>query len=519
MFNKQQKTTKAALILAATSFVSYLLGLFRDRTFAYKFGASSELDAYNAAFIIPDFFFNLLVAGAISAAFIPVFSEYINKSKQKQAWRIANSILNLATFVLIVAAIIIFFTIPYLIKVVAPGFNPETQKLAVNITRVLLLSSIIFGASNTFGSILVSLKKFTAYAISPALYNLGIILGTIFLSDYLGMLGTALGVVLGALLHLSVRLIGVFSSGFKYKPVADISHPGVRQIIKLMIPKTVGMITEQTYLWTYTVIGSTLTAGSIAIFNFSRNLQSLPVSLIGIALATAVFPTLAEKASLKKQEEFIWHFSKIFRLILFLGIPASIGMFLLKNQISQLLLGTGKFGPEDIKITAFALGFFCLGITAESLIHLLARSFYAFQNTITPVIIAIACIIINIIFSIWFSKFLGVAGLTLAFSSAYIIQMIILIILLKRKLIKIDGATILKSLFKISLATILMGFVVYEVLIFTGPRISPNSFIGLVIQTGMALILGLIAYFGSVIILKCKEFKIIKTLLFKNRLK
>ena len=455
--SKTQKISRAAIILAFAYGISYILGLFRDRTFVHYFGAGDELDAYNAAFIIPDFFFNLTIAGAITVAFIPVFTNYVSKKKEGAAWEVANSVLNLASILIVVICIICFFAAPWLIKIVAPGFPPEKLDLALNLTRILLLSPIIFNISNTFGSILVSLKKFTAYAFAPALYNLGIIGGTLLLYGRFGIYGAAIGTIVGALLHLTIQLIGVRQSGYKYKFSVNLFHPGIKRIIKLMIPKTLGLAAWQINLWVYTMLGSFLATGSIAIFNFSRNFQSLPIALIGISLGTAIFPTLAEKAALHKNKDFTMFFSKIFRQIIFLSLPATMGLILLRKEIIELILKTGRFTDSDVQIMSYAFLFFCFAITTENLVHLIARSFYAHQNTLTPVTISIMVIIVNIICSYYLSKVIGVAGLTLSFAIMSFLQVALLLMFLKWKIKKLDGINIFLSFLKISIATAVMS--------------------------------------------------------------
>ncbi|PIV42983.1 MAG: murein biosynthesis integral membrane protein MurJ [Candidatus Nealsonbacteria bacterium CG02_land_8_20_14_3_00_40_11] len=455
-FNSQTKTISgAAGILAITALISRLLGLVRDRLLASTFGAGSDLDVYFAAFRIPDFVYNILIAGGVIVAFLPLFSEYFLKDK-KEAWDFANNVLNVFLFFLVLISLGISIFAPILVKIITPGFNPQQISLTSLLTRILFLSPILLGLSSIFSGVLQYFNKFLAYSLAPVLYNLGIIMGIIFLAPASGILGVTLGVILGAFLHMVIQIPSAINSGFWYKPTFNLKDPKIKKVFSLMIPRTLGVAAPQINLMVVTAIASGLPAGAISIFTFANNLQQFPLGLIGIPFAIAAFPALSQDWAAQRKDEFIKKFSLTFRKILFLIIPISFLIFILKNQIVEIILRTGRFSEDAAKIAAASLGLFVLGIFATCLIPLIFRAFFALQDTKTPTIIAIIAMILNIFLSFGFVRLLSfpnsfqasisnlfnlqgvgniaVIGLPLAFSIDSILQFILLMVFLFRKI-------------------------------------------------------------------------------------
>lgn len=423
---------KNAAILTVTAFASYALGLVRDRIFAQTFGAERELDAYNAAFLLPDLILNIFVAGALQSAFIPVFSKLLVDKDREGASRLSSSVLNSAVLVAALAGIVAFVFLPMLAPLFVPGFNQEDRTLYVSITRVLLISPLLFAISNTLGSILVAKNRFLAYGLSPVFYNLGIIGGTITLSPSLGIFGPTIGAIVGGLLHLAPRVVALREIAYRVR--LALKDEPFRRVLRLMLPKMAGHPAEQLLLWVFTVIASTMAAGSIAIFNFARNFQSVPVSLIGISFATAAFPLLSQHASAKKLSEYRAHFFTSLRNILLLTIPAAIFMAAAAKLLIGLVLGGGEFDASDVVLTAETLAIFSLAIPTESLSHLLARAFYAVQNTLTPVLATLGGLIIAAGAAWVFAPSLGVRSLALGFFIGSVVKIAVLGILLPRNL-------------------------------------------------------------------------------------
>lgn len=525
LVSEKNSISQASLLIAFFSLVSRLLGLLRDRIFAAKFGAGMELDAYFAAFRIPDLIFNLLIVGALSAAFIPVFSRYIKKDKSsknlagesEERWQIASSILNLVIVLWLVLGGLIFIFAKPLLSLLVPGFEAEQLQLTTNLTRIMLLSPLFFGISNVAGSILNSYKRFFVFSLAPILYNLGIIVSALLFVPSIGVYALALGVVLGSFLHMIAQWTNTYYLGFKYSPILNLYHQGVKRICILALPRVAAMAVNQVNLIVQIVIGSTLIVGTIAALNFASNLQSIPVGLFGVAMATAVFPTLAEYASEKKREEFISNFSRIARTILFLTIPASVVIFLLRAQIVRIVLGAGHFGWQDTILTSSILGYFAVSLFAQSLVPLLARAFFAMEDTWTPLRVGIASVSLNIFLSYVLTRDfggsltldLGPSGLALAFSIASIFQAGLLAILLRKKIKKIDGSKIVYSSIKIIAASVFAAIALQGTKYISTYFLDIDTGVGILGQACLAGSVGLATYLLAAKLFNCQEFKLV----------
>jgi len=538
ILNLQTKTiTTSAFILAVAALGSALLGLLRDRLLAGRFGAGNELDMYYAAFRIPDFISIVLVMGAISAAIIPIFSSYWVRS-QKEAWQFTSATLNLFLVSLIFICLLLFVLAPYLISLIAPGFQGEKREITVMLTRIMFLSPILLGISNIISGILQVFHRFLVTSLAPIMYNLGIIFGILFLVPKLGISGLAWGVAFGGALHLFIQLPTFFSAGFRPQRILTIFHPGVRNVIKLMLPRSLGLAASQINLIVITAIASTLLVGSIAIFNLANNLIWLLIAMIAISFSTATFPSLSLAFLKKDKEEFIQKFSSTFRQILFLIVPASLLMFLLRAQIVRLILGTGRFGWTETKLTAACLGLFSIGIFAYGFIILVSRAFYAIQNTKTPAFLSIFSMIINIglsflfvwllkssnIFQEFMANFLklqgieniALIGLPLAFSIVGIFQFILLTFFFYKKIGDIRLKEILRSFKKILFASILMVIFTYLVLQVGATFLNMQTFWGVFSQAALAGLTGIFIYVLVTFCLKSSEIKTIWSLILKQ---
>lgn len=537
-FNSQTKTvTFAAILLFFSALGSRFLGLIRDRLLAGHFGAGEELDIYFAAFRIPDFIYGILITGGIVAAFLPVFSEYFKKN-EKEGWRLTNNILNCFLFLLIFICTVLAIFTPNLINFITPGFSPASKALTVSLTRIMFLSPILLGLSSIFSGILHYFNRFLAYSIAPIFYNLGIIFGILFLVPIFGLFGLAYGVILGAAFHWLIQIPAAKNSGYSWRPLFNFKHPGLIKIFRLMIPRTIGQAAYHLNLIVITAIASTLVVGSIAIFNFSNNLQYFSIGLVGIPFALASFPALSRAWARGQKERFLEIFSLTFRQILFLIIPISLLMFLLRAQIVRIILGTGQFGWQATRLTAASLGLFCLGIFAFSFIPFLARTFFSFQNTKTPVKISIISMILNIIFCFLFVFLLGfpnifreflintlklqgikdirVIGLPLALSISGVFQFSLLLIFLRKKIAPFFLKEIWQSFKKIILAGLLMSLFTYLTLHFLANFVNLQTFWGIFFQAIIAGLVGLFVYFLTSFILKSSELRTIKSSILKQ---
>ncbi len=504
-----KSVASAALVITLAGIASRLLGLLRDRFLASSFGAGDTMDIYYAAFRIPDLVYNLLILGALSAAFIPVFTGLIAKQDNKEeAWKMANGVMNLAIFFLIIVSLVLAIFTPFLMKLITPGFSPEKMEKVILFTRIMFLSPIFLGISGIFGGILTSFKQFLIYSIAPIFYNLGIIVGILVFVKFMGPIGLAWGVVLGALFHMLVQWPAVKNIGFSFFPNLKESfrNKDVRKVIKLMIPRTMGIAVNQINLLVITIFASLLAAGSLAIFNFAQNLQSVPLGIFGVSFSIAVFPNLAGCFARKEKESFVANFSKTFRQILFFVIPLSIFMLVLRAQIVRVVLGSGKFDWEDTILTFQALGIFTLSLFAQSLVPLLARSFYAMHDTKTPFYIALVTELVNILLVVFLIQKFAILGLVAAFSISAVVQMFLLLFILRTKFNNLDDRSILKSVFKISLASVISGIAIQGAKYLVASFADLDTFWEVFLQLSFSFFAGVIIFAIMCYWVKLEEF-------------
>lgn len=533
--SKTKTVTFSAFLLAVSILFSRLLGLIRDNLLANLF-PKSQTDIYFAAFQIPDFLYGILITGGIIAVFLPVFAENFKKG-HLQAQSLTNVVLTFFLISLILISTILIIFTPQLIEIITPGFSQTQKALTVTLARIMFLSPILLGVSAIFSGILQYFNLFFAYALAPIFYNLGIILGILFFVPLFDLKGLAFGVILGALLHLAIQFPPLLKHGFSFRFSFKFKSLGLKKILKLMAPRTLGAAAYQINLIVITAIASTLSPGSISVFNFANNLQHVPIGLIGTSFAIASFPFLSRNFIENKKEKFLKNFSQTFSQILFLIIPLSCLIFLLRAQIVRLILGTAilgesYFGWFQTRLTAASLGIFAFSLFAATLLPFLIRVFYSFQDTKTPVKIALVSMASNIAFCylfVWllsFSNFfqktaisflklgdienISVIGLPLALSISVIFQLFLLIFFLKRKIKILNYKKIYWALKKILISTFLMAILTYLTLQ-AFPLMGGNTrtVLGIFLQTLLALTVGISVYIFFSLNLKLKEPKII----------
>ncbi|OGN07552.1 MAG: murein biosynthesis integral membrane protein MurJ [Candidatus Yanofskybacteria bacterium RIFCSPHIGHO2_01_FULL_45_42] len=423
---------RGATVLTLLTFGSYLLGLARDMLFARVFGASRLLDIYNAAFIIPDLMLNIFVAGALTAAFVPIFMHLRAVGKEREADEVATTMIFSAPLSMLAIGLAVFAFMPWLSGIVAPGFIGPDKELLLMMTRLMLLSPIIFALSNTLGNMLISSERFLSYGLSPILYNLGIIAG-IPLTKIFGSAGLVYGVVIGALLHLTIRVWEIYKRRFNLqKP--DFGNTHFLKILKMMIPRMAGQPIEQLIFFIFTNMASGLFAGSIAILSFARNFQSVPVSLFGISFSTAVFASLSRKAALGDKAGFRYHFGETAKALVFTTIPAAIFLFFFGELIIKIFLGGGRFTETSVVETGRLLAIFSFAIPAESFLHLIARSFYALKDTWTPLLITVPGLGLIALLAKLLVPLLSLPALPLSYAAIFNLEAIILYLILRRKI-------------------------------------------------------------------------------------
>lgn len=502
----------AALIIGASSFVSRIMGLLRDRTFTSLFGAGDTFDAFLAAFRIPDLIFNLIVIGALSAAFIPLFTEKLFSQKQGSyhAYRFALSVLNLICIGVGLLSMLYMLFASSIMPLIAPGFTGEKLALTIYLSRIMALQPIILAASFVFSGVLNSYKRFVAYALAPILYNLGIIAGAIYLVPIIGVAGLAWGVVIGAVLHAGVQLPSVIKVGFRWKPVLISSKEDMYTLWRMMLPRIFGLAAQQANLFIVTIIGSTLLAGSITTFYLANNAQYIPIGIFGIAFAQAAFPTLAEQAAKKDRVGFRHTLTKSFRYIMFFVVPISTLFYVLPAQIIRVLFGNGAFDWNDTITTHQTFSFLVMSVFAQAAIPLLTRAFYAQQNTKTPVIVSLISIALNAGLAFPLAHMYGVRGLAIAFSASAIVQLAILLGVLHWDLDGFDDKQVFISVSKIAVAAIAAAGVAQLLKVPIAAVVDMQRFWGIATQLVGTFTGGFLTYLGVCMLLKIDELKIVK---------
>jgi len=414
----------ASWILIVTLALSNLLGVIRDHFLAQKI-PTDQLDIYYAAFRLPDLLFNVLILGATSAAVIPILSRTFKEGSAK-AWRLVNNLLCTGLGILILALVVLYFLLPYILPWIVPDFPINKLETTIGLARWMLLSPLFFAISYIWGSILNSKKRFLSYALAPLFYNFSIILFTVFGVNSWGVAAPVIGVIAGALLHMLSQLPAVLSLGFRPKIIVDIKDKNILRIFRLMVPRAIALGASQIQLLAFTAFASAI-PGAIAIYSLTDNIQTVPTVIFGISLATAVFPSLANLGDVQNKKKFVNLVTKVAKAVLFLLIPAAVGMLLLRAQIVRLILGYGYFGWADTKMASDTLALFAVGIVAQGLIPLLARAYYAIENTRFPMKSAVVSVAVGVVVGYFALQKLGVSGLGLAFALAGWTQLFILL--------------------------------------------------------------------------------------------
>lgn len=490
----------ATAVLAVTLFVSNILGVIRDHYLAQKIPAD-VLDTYFAAFRLPDLIFNVLILGAVSAAFVPVFTDLIAKRQRALAHRVANTLLVIAVVTTTVLVLIFYVAMPQLMSYLVPDFPLQKLTLTVSNARLLLWSPIIFGLSFIVSGMLTATKRFIATALSPIVYNGSIIAGTVLLADRFSVSAVVWAVIVGALLHLVVQLPSLAAIGFRLRPVLDWRNRAVVTIGKLMLPRTVGLGANQLLLLAFTFIASKIGGGAIAIYNFADNIQTTPVVIFATSIAQALFPTLAEHHSLKRVEDFSRHIERAIGTIIFILTPMAAGLVLLRAQIVRLILGSGYFGWEETIVAARTLGWFGLGLVFGGLLPLLHRAFFARYNTMFPAIGSILAVIIAIGVAALLVPAQGVAALPIGYSVGLIVEVVMLYLVLRRSVVLNERALIVNTT-KVLLATFVMAVAVQTGKILVGSLVPLTRFVEVLAQLLVATAFGVIVYFPVINLLK-----------------
>jgi putative peptidoglycan lipid II flippase len=381
--------------------LSRALGFLREIVIARQFGTSAELDAYLAAFRIPDLLFALMAGGALGSALIPVLSEYLARDDERAAWKLASAVLNWVVLAMGGVATLAALGAPVLVRtVIAPGFTPAQHALTAELMRWMLLSTLIFGISGIVMGILNARQHFLLPALAPAVYNLAIALGAWLLGPSLGVRGAVVGVVVGAAAHLLVQLPALRRFDVRYWPRLAPHDPGVREVGRLMAPRALGLAAVELNHLVNVVLASGLAAGSLAALNYGRMIMLLPEGVIAQSVAIAAFPTFSALVARDEHAALQRVFRTTLRSVLYLTLPATVGLILLREPLVVALLQRGAFDARSSAATAWALLFYALGLASHAALEIITRAFYAAHDTRTPVGVGVAAMLANALLSV-----------------------------------------------------------------------------------------------------------------------
>jgi len=499
---------QAAALIAVLSFLSRILGFLRESLISGFYGPGYIVDSYASAFVFPDLIYSLLVVGALSSAFIPVLSGYIAKGKREEAWYTASAVINLVLVMLSVITILALILAPHIMRLYIPNAPDETKVLATSILRIVIIQPILLCLSGFSMGILNSLKIFGPPAVGSVIYSLCVVISGILLNPIIGIKGFAVGVLIGAMGNFLIQIPALRKVGFKYTFTLNFRHPGVRRIAFLAFPIILSFGLGQIPVFVYVHLATALPEGSLASFNFAYKLQQLPIGIFAYSVGLAIFPTLTEAINLNRWKLFRDSFSLALRSIMFVTIPISIGMMILAQPLISVVFQHGAFTYQDTLKVVPALVFFAFGIVEQSASVILPRTFYALQDTWTPVLLSGITLIVNIVLMYVLIKPLAQGGLALAISLSGIVNMFLLLYFLKRKIGLIDGRRILTSLIKILFASTIMGMAVWLVFRYTS-TFADTNFWGSLINLVVGTCVGAAVFLILAVVLRMQELEFI----------
>ena len=510
--NQRLSVKTAAIVIASSTLISALLGIFRDRWLntMYYDTYPAGLDAYTAAFTVPDFLFFIITSGALAVTFVPVFNQRLVAGNKKSAWELSTSTLNFLAFISLVASILIMiFADPLVRYIVAPGLNESAMSLAINMMRVIAINPFLFSISTVLSSMQQAVGRFIFYSLAPALYNIGIIVGILVFTNGInifgiqifegGIMGVALGVVFGALLQLCVSIIGLVGLGFDYNFKISWRNQGFRKVLRLLPSRSADQGIDYVMSIVNTNLASRMGEQSIRAYQQASSLHSMPVNLIGVAISTAFFPKLTEEAGRGNKEAFRETYRSALSTIILISMPIALIAFFTRGYVVNFIKNGG-----DPKI-ASVLGAFIIAIITQSMYHIVARGFYARQNAKTPLIISIAAFIVQIVFAILFSVWnFGPEGLAYATSISAVFEVGILLIIQNRERHLLDRAFWITA-FKMTIASVLAGIVSYILTKLLPLRATDNSFFSTFPKFCIISIVSLAFYLAVCVAFRIKE--------------
>lgn len=509
-WNKQASVRSAATVLIIMVFTSRILGLLRDRMLAARF-SPDELGVYLAAFRLPNLLFELLVMGALTSAFIPVYTKYITQGKQQEGWRISNTVITICCIIFACIALPILIWTKEVSHFIAPGFSDAQVGQMIGFTRFMVIAQVFpLLIGNFFTGILQSHTLFFIPAIAPVVYNIGIIIAVAGLSTSIGLWAPVVGVGIGAVLFMVIQIPSLIRLGYRSRIAVDIHNQGVREIGKLMVPRTIGLAVSQVDTTVDLILSTLLGARMVTVFNFAQHLQQLPIGLFGATVAQAAFPLLSQASASEDKDKFAKTLYSALNQIIFFIMPVSVLFIVLRIPIVRLVFGASRFDWQATVLTGMTLSMFAISLSAQAISQLLTRGFYALYDTKTPVIIGVVTILINTVFSVVFVQVykLPVWSLGLSTSIASIINVSLLVVYLGKRIGLGTMAHMFYTPFKIIIASLLTGLALYIPLkLFDQLVFDTTRTLGLMLLTGVASFTGLAVYVFLVWMFDVREVK------------
>ncbi len=514
MNNEKKQITRAAGVIGISTLISRILGFIRDMVIAWFFGAGLLSDAFFVAFRLPNLFRRLFGEGSLTVAFVPVFSEYISKYGKEEAFQMARSAVRMLSAILVIITIFGIIAAPGIVRIIAPGFFGTKYAITVLLTRIMFpyvfficLVALCMGILNVLG-------HFAAPALAPVVLNLSIIVSALYISPALSepSIGLAIGVIIGGILQLLLQLPFLIQKKFFFWQKAAFFHPGLKKIGILMLPSVFGAAVYQINILVGTLLASLLAEGSVSYLYYADRLVQFPLGIFAISMSVAVLPSLSRQAASMDMQGLTETFSYAIRLIFFITLPATTGLIMLRYPIISLLFERGAFDTASAKNTADALLYFSVGLWAFSAVRIVVSTFYALQDTKTPVKTAVISILANIILGLCLMDPLAHGGLALATSLSSMLNFILLIMALRKKLGALGWKKIIESIAKSVICSFFMGFGLWAFVCFHHDA-ETTSHLRLLWTVTEGIIIGISAYGLAAYILKCRELKdIIKIL-------
>ena len=502
-----QQIAKAATLVMAFFLVSRVLGLVRQMVIGALFGTSGDLDAYLAASRISETVFLVIAGGALGSAFIPTFADHLAKEDHAGAWRLASAVVNLTLIVLTAVAGLTMVLSPLLVRtVIAPGFTPSQQALTVSLLRLMLISPVVFGASGIVMGALNAHQHFLLPALAPSVYNLSIIGGALLLGPRTGVMGLAVGVAVGAVLHLLVQVPGLLRYGARYVPTLGLDDPSVREVGRLMAPRVLGTAIIQLNFVVNNSLASGMGEGAVSAINYAWMLMTLPQGVFAQAVGTAAFPTFAAQAARGERAEMRSTLAATLRAVFSLCLPATVGLLVLGRPLVGLLFERGAFEAASTEAVAWALAFYALGLVGHAGLEIIARAFYALHDTLTPMWVGGLAMGLNVALSLALPGMFRLAGwpphagLALANSVAILLELVVLVVLIRRRMDGLEGRRTLTAFTKSGLASLAMG-----VVLLGWQAVLPNA--GSLVLGGGGFVLGAAVYLGVALLLRMEELR------------